>query len=66
MIRDTQNLLAELKAEHDSLSKRYDKDMARAARFSERSVDEYMDSAEAKRILNRIVEIDLQLWELSR
>jgi hypothetical protein len=40
------------------LNKRYNNDYKRAAAISERSLDEYINSNEAKRIIDRIIEIN--------
>jgi hypothetical protein len=54
----------ELAAEHFTLSSRYDKDYARAAQFGDASIADYERSAEAKRIMSRIVEIDAEYASL--
>ena len=65
-LSDTQIRRMELAAEHKALSDRYDRDFEAASRFSKRSADSYMDSPEAKRILERIIEIDREYSRLSQ
>jgi arginyl-tRNA--protein-N-Asp/Glu arginylyltransferase len=47
-----------LDEEYFRLDKRYNKDYERAAAISERSLDAYTNSNEAKRIIDRIIEIN--------
>jgi hypothetical protein len=54
----------ELAAEHFTLSSRYDRDYAKAAQFGDASIADYERSAEAKRIMSRIIEIDAEYASL--